>query len=302
LPKVFDRSGVPQAGSPSRCRKFKIFDSGPRGKILPGAYLKQLREWLGLTVRQVEQLTRLIANAKGSKDYFISHGWLSKLESEKSLPGIYTLFSLSVIYRIPYPALLSRYGIHLETIEDYYQLVKLPHTHLASEVSSDLDAPVTSLDLLNPDSLPAESGFLSSLIDESGQISVALLKQLGIQLSRYGYIGMKDYRMFPILRPGSLIMIDQLQNKVIAGEWLPEYDRPIYFLEMREGFTCSWCKLDGQILTLMPHPVSSYPIEDFLYPRDIEIVGRVVSVFLRLDNPVGTALPPAHDPSIKRSG
>lgn len=142
----------------------------------------------------------------------------------------------------------------------------------------------------------------SSLIDESGQISVALLKQLGIRLSRYGYIGMSDYRMFPILRPGSLIMIDQRQNKVIDGEWLPEHDRPIYFLEMREGFTCSWCKLDGQILTLVPHPVSSYPIEHFLYPRDIEIVGRVVSVFLRLDNPVGTALPPAHDPPVKRSG
>ena len=254
---------------------------------MPRAYLKQLRERLGLSVRQVEQLSKIIADAKDSTEYFISHGWLTKLESGRSTPGIYALFSLSVIYRIPYAALLSRYGIQLETTGEYSHLIKLPNTHLISEEISNLDSSMTLPDLLTPNSLPAESGLLSSLIEASGQMPVATLRCLGPQLSHYGYIGLNDHRMYPILRPGSLILIDERQNKVVPREWLPEYDRPIYFLEMREGFTCSWCKLERNYLTLIPHPKSSYSDEHFLYPRDIEIIGRVVSVLLRLDDPGG---------------
>lgn len=258
-----------------------------------------MRERLGLSVRQVEQLSKVIADAKGSKEFFISHGWLTKLESGRPTPGIYTLFSLSVIYRIPYQVLLSRYGIQLETAGEYRHLIKLPNTHLISEDISNFDTSITFPDLLNPSSLPAVSGLLSSLIEESGQMPIATLRCLGSQLSHYGYIGLNDYRMYPILRPGSLILIDERQNKVAAREWLPEYDRPIYFLEMREGFTCSWCKLERNYLTLVPHPKSSYSDEHFLYPRDVEIIGRVVSVLLRLDDPGGTTLAPPRDPLAK---
>ena len=39
--------------------------------------------------------------------------------------------------------------------------------------------------------------------------------------------------MFPIIRPGSIVQIDQNQRKVVQGKWEDEDHRPIYFLELR---------------------------------------------------------------------
>lgn len=257
---------------------------------MPGAYLKQVRERLSLSVRQVERLSKIIANAKGSKEYFISHGWLTKLEKDQSTPGIYALFSLSVIYRIPFAELLAFYGIHLETTEQYAQLIKLPVTHLVSSGfgrDDSTDLPILSL----RESALDETGLLSNKLEQSDDMPVAMLKRLGIQLSRYGYVGLNDYMLYPMLRPGSIVLIDERQNKVVTGEWRSEYDRPIYFLEMRDRYTCAWCRLDGDRLTLLPHPMSPCSDEHFLYPRDVEIMGRVVGVYSRLPYPAGTSSP-----------
>lgn len=257
---------------------------------MPGSYLKQVRERLGLTIRQVEHLSEMIVGAKGGKEYFISHGWLAKLEKGRSTPAIYTLFSLSVIYRISFAELLSLYDIHLETAEEYAQLIKLTETHLVSQEFSKDDS-ITTPNVPLRDSVPEETGLLSSLLEKSGEIPVAALKRLGIQLSRYGYVGLNDLMLYPMLRPGSIVLIDERQNKVVTGEWRSDYDRPIYFLEMRDRFTCAWCRLDGDRLTLIPHPMSPCSDEHFMYPRDVEIIGRVVGVYSRLSDPAGTSPP-----------
>lgn len=264
--------------------------SGPGGKILPGAHLKQVRERLGLSVRQVEQLSKRLAEAKSSKEYSISHAWLTRLEKGLSTPGIYALFSLSVIYRLSFVELLALYGIHPEAAEGYAQLIKLPGTHLvASEFGKDnfTDLPTLSL----RESALGETGLLSSKLEQSGEMPVAMLKRLGIQLSRYGYIGLNDFMMYPILRPGSIVLIDEQQNKLVTGEWRSDYDRPIYFLEMRDRYACAWCRLDGNQLTLLPHPMSPCSDEHFLYPRDVEIIGRVVGVYTPLPDPAGASSP-----------
>src|SRR5258708_21981042 len=46
------------------------------------------------------------------------------------------------------------------------------------------------------------------------------------------YIGLEDYTLFPIIRPGSLVQIDARQRKISAEKWKTEYDRPIYFVEL----------------------------------------------------------------------
>lgn len=245
-----------------------------------------MRERLGLSVRQVEQLSKHIAEAKSSKEYFISHGWLTKLEKGQSTPGIYALFSLSVIYRISFAELLSLYGIHLEMTEQHAQLIKLPVTHIVSPGFGREDLTDVPILLLRESAL-GETGLLSSKLEQSGDMPVAMLKRLGIQLSRYGYVGLNDLMMYPMLRPGSIVLIDEQQNKVVTGEWRSEYDRPIYFLEMRDRYTCAWCRLDGDRLTLIPHPMSPRSEEHFLYPRDIEIIGRIVGVYSRLPDPDG---------------
>ena len=56
--------------------------------------------------------------------------------------------------------------------------------------------------------------------------------------------------MFPILPPGSFIQVDEARNKVVEGAWRSEYERPIYFVETRDGHTCSWCSMRREEIIL----------------------------------------------------
>jgi transcriptional regulator with XRE-family HTH domain len=65
----------------------------------PGEYLKQMRHRLGITTREVEELTRKVAVESGSEEFYISNAWLTQLENKSSVPSVHKLFTLSVIYR-----------------------------------------------------------------------------------------------------------------------------------------------------------------------------------------------------------
>jgi hypothetical protein len=115
-----------------------------------------------------------------------------------------------------------------------------------------------------------------------GEIPVALLRQLNLRHRLFGYIGIEDYTLYPLIRPGSFVEIDARQNKVKAGSWQNEFDRPIYFVELRNGYACSWCELDGTQLILLPCPQSRGQIRQVRYPADADIVGRVTAVTMSI--------------------
>jgi hypothetical protein len=91
--------------------------------------------------------------------------------------------------------------------------------------------------------------------------------------------------MFPLLRPGSLLMIDPERRRVAQDGWKNEFDRPIYFVELRDGYRCGWCQVDGSRLTLIPHPISNVPIQSFNLASEAEVLGQVVGVATRLVPP-----------------
>ena len=72
----------------------------------------------------------------------------------------------------------------------------------------------------------------------------------------YGYVGTQDFTMYPILPPGSFIQVDESRNRVLEGSWRSEYERPIYFVETRDGHTCCWCSMRREEIILQPHPLS----------------------------------------------
>ena len=88
--------------------------------------------------------------------------------------------------------------------------------------------------------------------------------------------------MQPLLRPGSLVLVDPKLRQVQNNGWTNEYERPIYFLELRQEFRCCWCQREGRQLMLVPHPLSSCAPEVYQFPEDAEIVGQVVGVATRL--------------------
>jgi hypothetical protein len=90
--------------------------------------------------------------------------------------------------------------------------------------------------------------------------------------------------MYPLVRPGSFVQIDDRQKRIQKFTWRTEFDRPIYFVELRTGYACSWCELQGTQLTLLPHPLSQCSVRQFAHPAEAEIIGRVTALAMRIVN------------------
>jgi hypothetical protein len=93
---------------------------------------------------------------------------------------------------------------------------------------------------------------------------------------------MEDYTLFPHIRPGSWVQIDGRQTRVQREGWQSEYDRPIYFVDLRDIYMCSWCEISGNHLVLIPSPQSRQPARHVRYPGEADIIGRVTAVTQRL--------------------
>jgi transcriptional regulator with XRE-family HTH domain len=102
---------------------------------------------------------------------------------------------------------------------------------------------------------------------------------------RWGLIGRRDLTLAPLIRTGSVVQIDT-RRRVIAAvkQWAHPLQRPIYFLMTRDAYFCGWCELDPQEqrLTLVPHPLSPASSQSWKYRKEVEIVGRVVAVNIRV--------------------
>jgi len=235
-----------------------------------GQQLKTLRNRCNITVREVEQASRRIAAAKGDKRFRISNGWLAQLENGMSEPSISKLFSLSVIYHANFLDLIRLYDVDVNHKEKYERVANPHITQLFSPEDSedlpqpaDLDAPLQCHTRLMPE-LKTTTNWMQVLRPEDQRDSIV-----------YGYIGKGDFTMYPLIRPGSFLRIDTKQNKLRSSAWRNEYERPIYFIELRGAYACGWCELQGNQLLIIPHQSSPASIRRFTYPREAEIVGRV---------------------------
>ena len=247
-----------------------------------GKRLRAERLRVRLSTRAVQTLSQQIAREKNNQDYYISHGWLTDVENGKFTPSIYKLYSLSLIYKCSYLEIVGFFGINILDVAKEQRLVSLPHTHL---IGSGVEMPgqtiVLPLELRKNVEL-ARTNLVSRMFETWGEVPLALLQQMDLRHSLCGYIGLDDYTLYPLIRPGSFVEIDARQNKVRPGSWQNEFDRPIYFVELRNGYACSWCELDGNQLILVPCPQSRAQIRHVRYPTDGDVVGRVTAVTMRI--------------------
>ena len=77
-------------------------------------------------------------------------------------------------------------------------------------------------------------------------------------------------------------MIDDSKRRVQTTGWRNQDERPIYFLEHRDGFYCRWCSLKDGMLSLIPDPSSDAPILTFR-ADEIDVVGQVIGLAMSLD-------------------
>jgi transcriptional regulator with XRE-family HTH domain len=251
----------------------------------PGDYLRELRNKLGVTTREVEEFSRMIAEDRHNEEFYISNPWLTQLENKNSIPSIYKLYSLSVIYRTRFSELLAVFGVDLNATPRYQAALPLQSTHLAPDEPPNPEKPVTFPVRFDKNFSLEKTSLIARMVEVWGEVPIALIQRLDVRHCQYGYIGTQDYTMYPLLRPGSFVQIDNQPVRMDAAEWRTEFDRPILFVELRDAYACAWCEVRGSQITLIPHPLSGCPIRQFVYPSEAEIIGQVTGVAMRLVAP-----------------
>lgn len=247
-----------------------------------GQRLKRARERLNLRYRDVEEASLKIAERHKNDEFAVALSRLADIENKGTVPSIYRLYSLCAIYRLDISEVLEWYGIQLGSIGIDSATIEIERTHTIGF------EPDTHADVLIPLSLDPgidvrRTTFLSRMIQRWGKLPLVLLSGFDLRGHRYGFIGTDDWTMYPILQPGSLVLIDESKRKPAHTGWSNEFDRPIYFFEHRQGYACGWCSVNGEQLILQPHPASQCSPEVYEYPAEIDIIGQVSGVAMRLD-------------------
>ncbi len=244
----------------------------------PGLRLRQARERLGLTYREVAKASVEIAKNHGRPDFTLHISRLADIENRNVVPSLYKLYSLSVIYHLSVSEISGWYEAPFErTFQDGASFPS-PRTHLA--------------EFLLPGPLPLKL----NQQDVSESTATGLLRELpaadgglpGMGNSprgryRYGYIGSSDRRMTPILRPGSMVLVDTAVHRIADAEWKSEYERPMYFVELRGSYRCGWFQKVKSQLFMQPHALSRCAPESWRTPDEAELVGQVVGVVTYLN-------------------
>jgi transcriptional regulator with XRE-family HTH domain len=243
--------------------------------LSPNEQLKELRSRLGLTTSEVSDRSHKIAKSEGNPEFHISNCWLTQVENSDAIPGIHKLYTLSIIYRIQISDLFLLFGIDLTRLHQHQRQSLLASTHLTTLDAPDPDGKVIFPVRFAPSFDVRHTNLLSRMVEKWGQVPLALVQGLDVRNNMYGYIGLEDYMLYPILRPGSFVQIDPSLRKIVRCGWNSEYERPIYFVELRDGYCCSWCELNQAELLLLPHPLSPCKIKRLVYGVDAEIIGRV---------------------------
>jgi transcriptional regulator with XRE-family HTH domain len=247
-----------------------------------GFKLRQVRARLNLTLRQVEEASLEIADAERNAEHTVSVARLNQIENDGSLPSIYKLYSLAVVYGLGLEEVMNLYGINLGRMEEHRLRMRQGRTHLLTVEVADPSRPLRFPIRFDPGFRPENTVFLSRLIELWGEIPAGLLSTLDLKKHRYGYVGLEDRMMAPLLRPGSIVQIDDSRHRVVNEGWVTELDRPIYFLELRYSYECCWCYQRGRELTLVPYSLSRCGPRTIRVPDDGEVLGQVVGVAMRL--------------------
>jgi transcriptional regulator with XRE-family HTH domain len=254
----------------------------PPAALSAGARLRQYRQRLGLSLRDVHKRSATIATGEHRQLFYLSAARLAQIEAGTSAPGIYKLFSLSAIYGVDYLDLLAAYGIQVDSAYRYHTELDADATHLVASVAHSPQTNVAFPVKLHSKFDPETAQLINRIVAEWGEIPATFLQACNPRRFIYGYIGRADLMMYPLLRPGALVMIDGGSRRISNDERSDEFEHPIYFIELREGYRCAWCRLEGGEMILVPHPKSPARVERYPFPAEAEIVGQVVGVAMRL--------------------
>lgn len=195
---------------------------------------------------------------------------------------MYRLYSLCAIYRLEFGTVLQWYGIALADLAAESAGLSLEQTHVVPfEIpdTAEIDFPAE----FEHESDLRQTSYLARHMHRWGKLPLALLSALDLRRHRYAFVGTDDWSMYPVIWPGSFLQIDETKRRVAKEGWAHEHERPIYFIEHRNGFRCGWCAERNGQLIVIPHASSQVAPDIFRFPGEADVIGQVVAVAMRLD-------------------
>lgn len=248
----------------------------------PGSHLKGIRLRLQLGLREIQHMSSKIAAREHNRRFYISAARLTQIENNETIPSQFKVFTLAAVYGISYHEIVRLYGVDPDRSHEYRSQFRFSATRpVTSELVSG-DKTITAPVRLDPSFKWERTQLINRAVALWGEIPAAFLLELNPRQHMYAYIGMEDETMSPLLRPGALVMIDDQRRDVANMRWTNEHERPIYLIEFRAGYLCSWCEVSGPTITAVPHPASGAPIRSFNLATEAEVIGQVVGVAMRL--------------------
>lgn len=247
----------------------------------PGPKLKRARERLNLRYRDVEEASQRIAAKYGNDEFVIGLSRLADIENKNVQPSIFRLYTLAAVYRVDLAEVLSWYGIDVSQLVADSRFAEVEETHPAHFDGASTGEVMLPL-ALDPGVDLRHTTYLSRMIQQWGRVPLMLLGNIDVKSNRYAWIGTEDWSMYPILAPGALIVIDETRRRIVPNGWTNEMERPIYFVEHREGYWCAWASATKEQYVFQFHPSSLRPAR-VVNKSEVDIIGQVSSVAMRLD-------------------
>lgn len=264
----------------SRKQKFSV----------PGDHWIERRATLGMSERDVERACAAIANSLEDSGFKVSDSLVRNLERRSILPGAKKLYSLCRVYQMSPFEVYSWYGI--------------PFGRLLEERFAELAARTVPVDFdtAEVDVVPAPEGHTRHEISaDRTDLIVELAGQWGESLAPlllsgagqglvFGKVGRDDLFLYPLVLPGSLLVIDPAQASLAVHQQGSYWTRPIYFLEVGGDYAFGYCEMlsSGRLL-LTPHADSPSTAREIEMSEDVRIVGRVISIAIpEIDRHFGT--------------
>jgi transcriptional regulator with XRE-family HTH domain len=245
-----------------------------------GSKLKQVREKLGLKYRDVERASQEIAERRQNDEFAIALSRLADIENKGTVPTIFRLFSLCAIYRLDYQEALRWYGVPVEDVAA--EALRIPH-ELTHAIRTNSAGPFLVPTAAEREIDFTKTTFLGQFLKRWGKNGLGFLNGHETRDRRYGFIGLGDWSMHPVLHPGSLVLIDEGRRRIATAGWSSELDRPIYFVEHRAGYRCGWCSRKGDSLVMQAHPSSQ--IHPEIFPMsEVDVLGQVTGVAMLFES------------------
>ena len=235
-----------------------------------------------MSLRDVEASTAALAESLQNPEYATVISQVSDIETKGRAPSIYRLHALSIVYRRDIRDLLLLYCDSLGQEAPQLGISKPARTHQVTvlDAAQQLEIPT----LFDPKFDLKSTMNLERVVERWGVVPFAFLKGLANDSFIYGSVGDEDYRMYPLILPGSFLQIDPRKNEITGGPWRSEFERPVYWLEARDGYLFGWCSRDEKgWISVHAHSLSNIPSKRLRHPQEVEVVGQVVGVAMRLD-------------------